>query len=99
MLQDKIRDVGEYLRRTEHFGRSDVDWTSVAPYVISSLPFFYYRWHGDEQGMDIVIQPDRCNPQTAQLFSYPSGIIAKKVNLDHTQPIRTGLGILDWVRS
>ncbi len=89
--------LGEYLRQNAHFGRSDVDWTSVASRVISKTPF-YYRWHRDERGIDIVTQPDYRDPETARLHSYPLGMLAvRKVNLDIEEPIKTGLDILKWL--
>lgn len=91
------RHLGEYLRQHANFGRSDVDWTSVAPRVISKTPF-YYRWHRDENGIDIVTQPDYRDPETARLHSYPLGVLgARKVNLEVEQPIATGLDILKWL--
>ncbi|HIG96111.1 TPA: hypothetical protein HA249_04480 [Candidatus Woesearchaeota archaeon] len=98
MSLDQVVHLGEYLRQHANFGRSDLDWTSAAPRVISPTPF-YYQWHRDENGIDIVTQPDLRDPRTARLHSYPLGVLAmRKVDIEREEPIVRGAeDILKWL--
>ncbi len=98
MSLDQVVHLGDYLRERANFGRSDIDWTSTASRIVARNPF-YYHWHADGQGIDIVTQPDPSDPRTARLHSYPTGMLAKrKVDLEVEEPIARGApDILKWL--
>ena len=95
-MVNRILHIGEYLRKEGNFGRSDVNWTTATSHVTSPRPY-YYRWHSDEQGMDIVTQEDPSDPHTARLYSYPISAFCRGVDLERDQPIATGKAILDFL--